>query len=174
MRKLILPAALLTSLALAGCSAGGNTPEPSKAAESTPAAAQPTPSPVPSSDVQAIETSATSTEEYAYPVLTDKELNALPTYLQDVYNQCMVDQWQFTLDAGTEYDEAQSSSYCQVVMDMNEGLEGVTQEQFDELTECLQHMETERPELFVGYDSWLEALEQQDLKEACWEYMGMM
>lgn len=43
-RKLILTTtALLACVALAGCSAGGNAPEPSKAAESTPAAAQPTP-----------------------------------------------------------------------------------------------------------------------------------
>lgn len=44
MKKMIITTtALFACVALAGCSAGGNAPEPSKAVESTPAAAQPTP-----------------------------------------------------------------------------------------------------------------------------------
>lgn len=178
MRKL-LPTLAILALSLSACSGGTPQDAPAAASPSPSATASPSslatetepPAPTTSSasDVETIETAAPASE-----ALTEEEVAALPANLAEIYNQCMVDEWQRSLDDGTEYDEGKAARFCVALVDFNDAMEGVTQEQFEELSQCLAHMEKTRPELLEGYDSWFEALEQQELKEACWEYMGMM
>ncbi|WP_417373028.1 hypothetical protein [Glutamicibacter protophormiae] len=168
------------AVSLTACSSAA---EPEAAAPSATEAAALSPSPTPvetsaspkaSSDVEVIETSASTTESYAYEILTDEELNAMPAYLQDVYNQCMVDEWQRSLESSSsEYDEALSSSYCQTVVEMNEGMEGVTQQQIDELMQCLDDLSAERPDLFEGYSSNMDALGSQEVQSICQDRLGI-
>lgn len=173
MKKLLAPLTLALALMITACS-GGTGETSATTSASSPSGPSADVSGIPGSDVEAIETKASASETYAHDILSDEGLAAMPVYLQDIYNQCMVDESQRSFEEyASEYNEALSSSYCQVVVEMNEGLEGVSQDQINELMKCLDHMETARPELFEGYSSGLEALEQQELKEACWDYMGM-
>lgn len=168
------------AVSLTAC-ASSTEPEAAATPTAETVAASPTPTPVTtsaspmaSSDVEVIETSASATETYAYEILTDEELNAMPVYLQDVYNQCMVDEWQRSLESSSsEYDEALSSSYCQTVVEMNEGMEGVTQQQIDELMRCLDGLSVERPDLFEGYSSNMDALGSQEVQSICQDRMGI-
>lgn len=176
MKKMIITTtALFACVALAGCSAGGNAPEPSKAVESTPAAAQPTPSPSPSvsaspstgTDIEAI-----TTTPPAENALTEEQIAALPAVDADVYNECMVGEWQLSLDLELEYDEAHAADVCLTEVRIQKNLREVPEDEFKQTIECLDHLQTNRPELFDGRE-FEEALEDPAVVEACQEYLGL-
>ena len=180
MRKLILPAALFACVALAGCSAGGSSPEPSQSPESSQEAAQPTvshtpsPSPSPSftapsngTDVEAITTTAPASN-----ALTEEQIAALPSEDADVYNECMVGEWQLSLDIGLEYDEEQAAKTCLIEVDYQNSMRGLSEDQFTQTVECLDYLQTNKPELFAGRE-WEEALEDPAVVAACQEYLGL-
>lgn len=173
-KSVLTMAALFASLALAGCASGGSAPEPSQVAEPSQEAAQPTVSPTPSpspspsvtapsngTDVEAITTTAPASN-----ALTEEQIAALPSEDAEVYNECMVGEWQLSLDIGLEYDEEQAAKTCLIELDYQNSMRGVSEERFMEVVECLNDLEAVRPELFEGRELE-EALEDQEVKDAC-------